>query len=195
MIRAARESVYLLVQAGSNWHFDGTRHGLSDREWTALRLLASANRFSRTPSALAQFIGATRAAASQIVRRLEEAGCLQRSRSAEDKRSVLLEVTPQGKKMLARDPIEPLVNAISTLELGANHFRDILRHILEQLDTTQHRRHVDNCSQCIFLTQRNVGDKANPDFSCRYFRSVLHGKEIDLLCVNFEQRSLRRAGE
>jgi hypothetical protein len=167
---------------------------LSDREWTALRFLAGANRFSHTPSALAQFIGATRAAASQIVRRLEGAGYLQRSRSVEDKRSVLLEVTPQGEKMLARDPIGPLVNAISTLALGANNFRDTLRHVLAQLDTTRHFHHADNCRQCIFLTQTNAKGKAKPNFSCRFFRAALRGEEIDLLCVNFERRAPQDAG-
>ena len=67
----AREAVELLVQAARAWYFEGNQHGLRDREWMALRFLGRANRFSRTPSALAGFIGATRATASQIVKTLE----------------------------------------------------------------------------------------------------------------------------
>lgn len=88
----------------------------------ALRFLARANRFSRTPSALAQFIGVTRATVFQMVKELERRDYLERRRFPKDKRSVTLAVTPQGKRTLAGDPIKPLVNAIFALELGANNF-------------------------------------------------------------------------
>jgi len=150
MITAAREAVDLLLQAASNWQFEDNRNGLLDREWMALRFLVRANRFSRTPSALAQFVGISRATASQTVGRLEDKGYIQRRRSDQDKRSVILDVTPRGEKVLASDPIAPLVNAIAALELGANKFRDLLRHVLEQLDARRDRHHADSCRQCIF---------------------------------------------
>lgn len=92
MITAAREAVDLLVQAGNTWHFGGTRQGSRDRYWMALRFLARANRFSRTPSALAKFIGVTRATVSQMVKELEGRGYLERRRSPQDKRSVTIAV-------------------------------------------------------------------------------------------------------
>ena len=45
----ARESIELLGQIARIFLFEGVKHGLRDREWMALRFLASANRFSRTP--------------------------------------------------------------------------------------------------------------------------------------------------
>lgn len=102
----AREAVELLVQAARAWYFEGNQHGLRDREWMALRFLGRANRFSRTPSALAGFIGSTRATASQIVKTLESRSFLVRKPSHEDKRSVVLHVTAQGEKCLSQhDPI------------------------------------------------------------------------------------------
>ena len=112
----AREAVELLVQAARAWYFEGNQHGLRDREWMALRFLGRANRFSRTPSALAGFIGATRATASQIVKTLEGKSFLVRKPSHEDKRSVVLHVTAQGEKCLSQhDPINHVVNAVTAL--------------------------------------------------------------------------------
>ncbi|WP_347340985.1 MarR family transcriptional regulator [Bradyrhizobium niftali] len=190
MITAARQAVDLLVQTSSGWHFDGARHGLTDREWMALRLLARANRFSRTPSALAQFVGTSRATASQTVKRLEDKGYLQRKSADQDKRSVILDVTPRGEKILASDPIAPLIHAIATLEVGANNFRDLLSQILRQLDARQNRHHADSCRQCIFLTEAayNRASRKQTEYTCRFFRADLTGAEVDLLCFNFEGR-------
>ncbi|MCS3975333.1 MarR family transcriptional regulator [Bradyrhizobium japonicum] len=188
MIKAAREAVDLLIQAASSWQFDGALNGLRDREWMALRFLARANRFSRTPSALAQFVGTTRATASQTVKRLEDNGYVQRRSADQDKRSVILDVTPRGEKILASDPIAPLVHAIAALELGASNFRDLLRQILEQLDARKHRHHADSCRQCIFLTESATkrARRTQAEYTCRFFRADLSGAEVDLLCFNFE---------
>ena len=100
----AREAIELLGQMARILWFEGTKHGLRDREWMALRFLSRANRFSRTPSALASYVGTTRGTASFIIGELERLGYLERKRSATDKRSVTLSVTQQGKKFLVRDP-------------------------------------------------------------------------------------------
>ena len=84
----ARESIELLGQIARIVWFEGTKHGLRDREWMALRFLSRANRFSRTPSALASFVGTTRGTASVLIDELERLGYLERKRSSEDKRSV-----------------------------------------------------------------------------------------------------------
>src|SRR6185369_768159 len=104
----ARESIELLDQIARTVWFEGTKHGLRDREWMALRFLSRANRFSRTPSALARYVGTTRGTVSVLIDELERLGYLERKRSAEDKRSVMLSVTQQGKKFLARDPVSVL---------------------------------------------------------------------------------------
>ncbi|MGY8634597.1 MarR family transcriptional regulator [Bradyrhizobium sp. 14AA] len=187
---AAREAVDLLIQAGGSWQFDDALNGLRDREWMALRFLARANRFSRTPSALAQFVGTARATASQTVKRLEDKGYLQRRTSDQDKRSVILDITQRGEKILLSDPITQLVNAIAALELGANTFRDLLHQLLEQLDARRSRHHADSCRKCIFLTETasNRASRRQPEYTCRFFRATIGEAEIDLLCFNFERR-------
>jgi DNA-binding MarR family transcriptional regulator len=185
----ARESIELLEQVARILWFEGTKHGLRDREWMALRFLSRANRFSRTPSALASYVGTTRGTASFIIGELERLGYLERKRSAQDKRSVMLSVTQQGKKFLVRDPVNVLVEAITALEDKAKvNFRDALRHVLDQSDAAEQRHHTDVCKRCIFLREdrATTDSRTTAEFSCRLFRAPIAEAEVDLLCTSFE---------
>ena len=184
-----RESIELLEQVARILWFEGAKHGLRDREWMALRFLFRANRFSRTPSALASYIGTTRGTASFIIGELERLGYLERKRSAQDKRSVMLSVTQQGRKFLVRDPVNVLVESIAVLEDEAKvSFRDALRHVLDQSDAAEQRHHTDVCKRCIFLREdRTTTDsRTTAEFSCRLFRAPIAEAEVDLLCTSFE---------
>jgi MarR family transcriptional regulator, negative regulator of the multidrug operon emrRAB len=185
----ARESIELLEQVARILWFEGAKHGLRDREWMALRFLSRANRFSRTPSALASYVGTTRGTASFIIGELERLGYLERKRSAQDKRSVMLSVTQQGKKFLVRDPVNDLVEAITVLEDEAKvSFRDALRHVLDQSDAAEQRHHTDVCKRCIFLREdrATTDSRTTAEFSCRLFRAPIAEAEVDLLCTSFE---------
>lgn len=190
----AREAVELLVQAARAWYFEGNQNGLRDREWMALRFLGRANRFSRTPSALAGFIGATRATASQIVKTLEAKSFLVRKPSHEDKRSVVLHVTAQGEKCLTQhDPINHVVNAVTSLgteECG--RLRDSLREILNHIDAAHQRLDASICRDCMFLAERSPGAGAGKvrttaEFMCRLYRAPISLEETELLCTSFER--------
>ncbi len=185
----ARELIELLEQVARILWFEGAKHGLRDREWMALRFLSRANRFSRTPSALASYVGTTRGTASFIIGELERLGYLERKRSAQDKRSVMLSVTQQGKKFLVRDPVNVLVEAITVLEDEAKvSFRDALRHVLDQSDAAEQRHHTDVCKRCIFLREdrATTDSRTTAEFSCRLFRAPIAEAEVDLLCTSFE---------
>ncbi|MCC8938248.1 Transcriptional repressor MprA [Bradyrhizobium ivorense] len=185
----ARESIELLGQLARILWFEGTRHGLRDREWMALRFLSRANRFSRTPSALASYVGTTRGTASFIINELERLGYLERKPSAEDKRSVMLNVTQPGRKFLARDPVKALVDALGVLDQDSKlHFRDTLRHVLDQSDEADRKHHADVCKRCIFLREdrTTIAGKTVVEFTCRLFRAGIAEAETDLLCTSFE---------
>lgn len=89
------------------------RHGLSPAQWEALRYLSRANRFSRTPAALADYLGTTRGTVSQSLISLEEKGHIARTQSSRDKRSVDLSLTSQGHAALAEDPLVRLAADIA----------------------------------------------------------------------------------
>jgi DNA-binding MarR family transcriptional regulator len=186
----AQKAVELLVQAARICYFEGNQHGLRDREWMALRFLGRANRFSRTPSALAGFIGATRATASQIVKTLEGKSLLARKPSQKDKRSVVLQVTAQGEKCLNQhDPVNHVLNAVTAL--GPDEcvrLRDSLREILNHLDAAHQRLDASVCRDCMFLAERRQDTgkrRATAEFLCRLYRAPVALEETELLCTNF----------
>jgi DNA-binding MarR family transcriptional regulator len=189
-----RETIEMMVRAASPWYFEGDRHGLRDREWMALRFLGRANRFSRTPSALAGFIGTTRATASQIVKALEKKAYLVRKPSHEDKRSVVLCVTSQGEKCLKQhDPVNPVLNAVAALDTEERiRLRDSLRKILNHIDATHHHFNASICRSCMFLAERGPSKgRATSKFTCRFYRAPISLDETALLCTSFERASDR----
>ncbi|MCC8935998.1 MULTISPECIES: MarR family winged helix-turn-helix transcriptional regulator [Bradyrhizobium] len=186
-----REAVELLVQAARAWYFEGDQHGLRDREWMALRFLGRANRFSRTPTALAGFIGATKATASQIVKTLENKSYLVRKPSHEDKRSVVLCVTPQGEKCLSQhDPINHVLNAVTALgNDDCVRLHDSLTRVLNHLDAAHQRLNASTCRDCMFLAERGPapGKGRTAEFVCRLYRAPIALEETELLCTSFER--------
>lgn len=187
-----REAVELLIQAARAWYFEGDQHGLRDREWMALRFLGRANRFSRTPTALAGFIGATKTTASQIVKTLESKSYLARKPSHEDERSVVLCVTAQGEKCLSQhDPINHVLNAVAALGTEeCTRLRGSLTRILNHLDATHQRLNASTCRDCMFLAERAPGTAkgcTTAEFVCRLYRAPISLEETELLCTNFEQ--------
>jgi MarR family transcriptional repressor of emrRAB len=185
----ARESIELFGQLARILWFEGAKHGLRNHEWMALRFLSRANRFSRTPSALASYVGTTRGTASFIINELVRLGYLERKRSAKDKRSVMLNVTQQGKRVRARDPINALMDAIAVLDDDSKiRFRDALRHVLDRSDEAEQRHHADVCKRCIFLREdrTTTEGKTSAEFTCRLFRAAIAEAEIELLCTSFE---------
>jgi DNA-binding MarR family transcriptional regulator len=120
----------LLVHIGRAARGDDPTSRLTVAQWTCLRFFARANAGTRTPSAFASFQATTRGTASQIIKTLERRGLLGRQRSATDGRSVCLDLTEQGRSMLADDPLRDLITALRAL--GAAE-RDALRISLSRL--------------------------------------------------------------
>ncbi len=93
--------------------------GLNPAQWEALRYLARANRYSRNPSALAEFFGATKGTVSQTLIALEGKVFLRRVRGISDRRAVLLELTPAGEALLAHDPLVRIDEAVAEMSPAA----------------------------------------------------------------------------
>lgn len=187
----AIEILKLLVRSADSWIFEGSLAGLSDREWMALRYLARANKFSRTPSALASFLGTTRSATSQIAAALQSKGLMVRKPFAEDKRSIALCLTGEGEKFLKRDPMNALRDRLVALDVtDQSRLRDTLRSALDGLDVVGKRRHhADVCTECMFLVERGEGKDRH--FRCQFFRKSIALEDTTRLCAYFEGRSER----
>jgi DNA-binding MarR family transcriptional regulator len=96
-----------LVRSGES------RHGLNPAQWEALRYLTRANRFSRTPAALAEYLGSTRGTVSQTLIALEQKGYVARVQSSRDKRSIDLDLTERAHAELSGDPLNELASDIA----------------------------------------------------------------------------------
>jgi DNA-binding MarR family transcriptional regulator len=128
---------------------------LNPAQWEALRFVARANRFSRTPAALAEYLGSTRGTVSQTLIALEQKGQVTREPSARDRRSVVLGLTSLGERTLKGDPILALASDLAAADPAA------LDVLIQTLRTALHA-----------MITRNAGRAFGACYTCRHFRSM-----------------------
>src|SRR5271154_6104647 len=146
---SARETAELLVQVGRLVQAEGYDGELNPAQWMALRFLARANQFSRNPSAFAEFQATTRGTATQTIKSLEAGGYLVRHPTKADRRSGILRLTNKGKRALARDPFEVLVQAVDSLDgKEQTALRRALHQVLSTLATSGAHRQIGVCQDC-----------------------------------------------
>jgi len=85
------------LDAAEIWKAD-----LNPVQISALEYLARANRFSRSPSHVADYLGTTRGTMSQTLRTLARKGYLTEHRSEADKRSISYALTGSGTDLVSR---------------------------------------------------------------------------------------------
>jgi DNA-binding MarR family transcriptional regulator len=78
--------------------------GLTDAQIAALDYLSRANRFSRSPSVVAEYLATTRGTASQTLKALAEKGLIIECASTGDKRQRLYDLTEAGRAIVVRLP-------------------------------------------------------------------------------------------
>lgn len=112
---AGNETMAMIERLARIAAHDAHTAGLKPVQWEALRFLARANRFSRTPGALTAYLGATKGTVSQTLIALERAGYIDKSTDTADRRTVRIALTAAGRKMLIRDGTEPMERALGSL--------------------------------------------------------------------------------
>lgn len=182
--RAVADAILRVGQMVSGPGFAG---GLTWAQWTALRYLARANRFSRTPSAFAAFHGTTRGTASQTIRSLIAAGYVVRTRSPADGRSARLDLTARGRGALAQDPAEDLVAALDDLppaqrsQAGA-----ALDRLIDRLARRRSAPAFGSCGDCHHRSDLPQDPDGTPHCECRFAQAALEPDETAQLCLYFQ---------
>ncbi|MCH7682158.1 MAG: MarR family transcriptional regulator [Gemmatimonadetes bacterium] len=177
----------LVGQLGRITHGDGYTEGLTPAQWSALRYLSRANRFSRTVSAFAEFHATTRGTASQTVKGLVARGYLNRTRAPRDGRSTRLEVTDNARAILARDPCEALVRAASALPPSVrDRLATGLERLLGHLVQGRRKRPFGVCTSCAHLEVAGWRREGEPRFKCAFFGELLEETELAQICINFQ---------
>jgi DNA-binding MarR family transcriptional regulator len=180
-------SVELLDLIGRIVHGLQFALGLNPAQWEALRFLSRANRYSRSPSALAEFLGTTKGTASQTLIALESKGVIQRKRRASDRRSVDLEVTPLGLELIAKDPMGLVGEAVSRLGPDDREAMNAgLARVVADLQRSIGLPVFGPCLECTHLGETDGGPNARPVWLCMLSNDELRSHELERVCFNFK---------
>jgi DNA-binding MarR family transcriptional regulator len=181
MENQAVEAARLVERLGRLVRSGESRQRVNPAQWEALRFLARANRFSRTPAALADYLGSTRGTVSQTLIALESKGLVLRRQSSRDRRSVELELTSTGVEMLEEDPLIELARDLGRsssddrLASAVEVLRDALRRALQRNGS----RPFGVCQSCRYFRKNASGRGKH---HCALIDEPLSEKESDLIC-------------
>jgi len=169
--------------------------GLNPAQWEALRYLARANKYSRSPGALADYLGATPGTVSQTLIVLETKGYVRRARDLSDRRSVNLALTEAGQAVLLQDPLTALGACV--VGLNGDERAALSRAVDQVLTSLQSARSVCGfglCRDCSHLRpgEGNVAGQGNPADSGHSCRCGVTGEglavdELKQICVDFRR--------
>ncbi len=185
--KSERAVAELIAYLGRLARGDGYVAGLTPTQWTALRYFGLANRFSRTPSAFAEFHGTTRGTASQTIKSLIADGYLTRARSRADRRSARLDLTDKVRAILENDPFEALVQAAGALPRSSRgHIVTALERMLGHVAVERGKRLFGRCTSCAHLDDNGCCRDGKPSYQCRFVGEPLDEAELVQICINFE---------
>lgn len=139
--------------ASEGWDGD-----LNPTQRAALAYLARANRFSRAPSHVADYLATTRGTASQTLKALGRKGLVRETRSEADRRSVALEVTEEGQALAgSTDRLDAALAALppKTATALATGLAELLSDILAR----RGGRSFGMCRTCRHHDPRGAGGR------------------------------------
>jgi DNA-binding MarR family transcriptional regulator len=164
----------------------GEVDGLNPAQWEALRFVARANRFSRTPAALAEYLGSTRGTVSQTLITLEKKGYVTRDSGVRDRRSITLGLTPLGERTLIDDPIRALAADLATASTGDLELLvESLRGALHAMITRNGGRAFGACHACRHLRPGDGKGDRMPH-RCALLDEPLSDSDSRAICVEQE---------
>jgi DNA-binding MarR family transcriptional regulator len=163
----------------------GSDESLQPVQLQALIYLASANRYSNTPQALADYLGLTKGTVSQTLLLLDRRGLIERFEDEIDRRVVRLRLSSAGERFLAdAQPALPWQNA--TRNISPNRIRNATSALREALVTLQEDNEgtvfgaCQTCSWCQKLSQRI--------YRCGRMGDRLSGPETRKICRIYEAK-------
>jgi len=160
--------------------------GLNPAQWETLRFLSRANRVSRTASAVAEFLCATKGTVSQTISALENKGLLVRTPSEKDKRVTHLDLTERGGELIARDPVGRIENSVNAMDsAAADAMVQGLSRLLNALQADRDGPSFGVCKACCRHLTPEAGCGSNIVAKCGVTGQPLDTDDSHRLCVNF----------
>jgi DNA-binding MarR family transcriptional regulator len=184
----------LVNRLGRGIHSIQFAEGLNPAQWEALRFLARANRYSRTPTALAAYLRTTKGTASQTLKSLTAKGYVRRAPVPADKRAVRLDLTASGQGLLARDPLRRLEAAAAALGPELESANRILSRLAGGLEAATGQIEFGLCGECTHFCKNAAAAQmpaakvtAGPH-RCGLTGEGLSAAESAQICVDFGPR-------
>lgn len=162
------------LEATSAWQGD-----LNPAQRAVLSYLARANRFSRSPSHVAEYLGSTRGTVSQTFKSLVQKGYVIEQRSQTDKRAIRFDLTGKGAR--ATDEPKLMSQAISKMDKRTTDgLIAFLESLLLSLLKENGGRAFGICSQCRHFASRKNGGHCtllSEDLSLAEASKICHEQE------------------
>ena len=174
----------LLERLSRVLHNESHAAGLKPTQWEALRFLARANRFSRSPSAVTVYLGMTKGTVSQTLNALERKGLIRKKTDPGNRRTVQLELTDGALALLQRDPLENLLQSASRLQPAeqrrlATDLGELLRDMLKR----RGGRPFGVCKTCRFF---QADAPAGAPHRCGLLNVPLTENDSERICIEQE---------
>lgn len=161
--------------------------GLNPAQWEALRFLSRANCYSRTPGALAEYLGCTKGTVSQTLIALESKGYVARSPSDRDRRSVKIDLTDQGLELVKQDPLSVVEDAVVDLTAPDREaFAQALNGLIKTLQRDRGQAEFGDCGDC---AHNQIEGEFGEGCRCLLRNEVLSAVDIERICLDFQSAS------
>lgn len=162
------------IDASEGWAVD-----LNPVQKAALEYLSRANRFSRKPSQVAEFLASTRGTVSQTLKALARKGYIEEVKSKFDKRSISYDLTALGvEAVTSHDVLSRALKDVSKKELL--QVSETLNAILGHAIANNGQRPFGLCRNCEHFQVKGKGGY------CGLLEEPLAPAEITRIC--FEQQ-------
>ena len=160
---------------------DSWTSDLNPTQRAAMEYLDAANRFSRAPSHVAEFLGTTRGTMSQTLKALLRKGYVSEERSESDKRSISYALTDHGIAILrGKNILSEAFGNLSPTQSAA--LETLLSDGLRTALGSNNHRPFGQCSTCAFhINQRGKS-------FCKLLSMPLNTGDSEKICVEHQER-------
>lgn len=168
---------------GENWRAaESWAAGLNPGQAAALAYLGAANRFSRAPSHVADYLGSTRGTVSQTLKALARKGLAQEIPSAEDRRSIRYDITEKGAALAgAPGAVDRALDALPAP--GRRALDSGLTAVLIHMLAERQGHGFGLCRTCVHH-ERNGANRW-----CRLLKTPLREEEAEQICHEHAPRN------
>lgn len=148
---------------------------LNPSQRSVLDYLSRANRFSRNPSQVADYLGSTRGTVSQTLKSLGKKGYVVEARSDTDKRAIKIDLTIKGRNaILLPNSLALGLGGLPPIERG--NLIEALSNLLSGLLRQNDRKPFGICQSCVHFSPRGKNG------FCTLLSETLTEREITKIC-------------